>query len=150
MKLELPSGPIHVRGHLLRARFTSPTPDFALQFDDLTPRAKDVIHNAVAVALARPERPSVLLVTESDARRRGWEWLSPVMSSCLRAAGACEAVERLEEERIGMGVFGPAQRQLPDWAEMYPEVAWRRIDAQGRLFPLPTTFRPEIDPDLTR
>lgn len=136
VRLELPSGPIHVCGHLLRTRSMRPRSDFALEFDDLTPHAEDAIHDAVLNALAQPERPSLLLVTEGDPRKPAWEWLSPVMPSCLRVGSACEAVEQLEEQRIGMGVFSPAQRQLPDWAQMYPEVAWRRIDAEGRLFPL--------------
>lgn len=87
--IELDSGPIEVRGHVLRSEAQARDASVAIRFDEPTRRARDAIGAAVAAALervaedssVRPE-PTVLVVDDSmlvrealarDLRCFGWE-----------------------------------------------------------------------------
>ena len=138
--LQLPRGRGRVRaeGRLLRLGTTDGCPDFAIQFVHLAARAEDAIHNAVADALSRSNRRSILLLKGRDQPHwSGWDWLGPMMPICTTATTLPGAAECLGREAVEIGILSPEDRRAPtsDWIESYPKISWRSIDSAGRLHP---------------
>lgn len=140
VRLQLPRDRVFARGTLLRVGSSAERPAFAIEF---SARAEYAIPDAVVEALSHPDRRSLLLVqSERNSTRSGWEWLDPVSPICAAATTPLEAVQCLEGNHFDLGIVGSGGHGTQDseWIEMYPEVCWRTIDDAGRLHPVATTF----------
>ena len=143
VRLQLPWARVRARGRLLRRGWSNGSPDFAIEFFNLSAGAEDAIHDAVVDALSRPNCRSLLLVQREGERPACFDWLEAVSPICATAITSLGAVQCLEEYPIEMGILSPAGgRGVRDfwWSEAHPEVSWRTIDDAGRLHPVATTF----------
>lgn len=135
--LHLPTTSVAARGRLVRVSRSETHPEFALQFEDMEANAEDAIQDAVLEALAQQRRHSLMLLRSfRDPHWRGWNWLAPLSSICVDAGTPLEVLRRIEEDDISVAVAGEAtsRSQLSHWQAAVPQLAWRTMDREGRLW----------------
>ena len=143
VRLQLPRARVSAWGRVLRRGWTNGSPDFAIEFFNVSADAEDAIHDAVVDALSQPNCRSLLLVQREREWPACFDWLEAVSPICATTITSLGVVQCLEEHPIEMGILSPAGgRGVRDfwWSEAHPEVSWRTIDDAGRLHPVATTF----------
>lgn len=92
VRLQLPWARVRARGRLLRQGWSNGSPDFAIEFFDVSADAEDAIHDAVVDALAQPNSPSLLLVQREGEWPTCFDWLDAVSPICVNAITSLGAV----------------------------------------------------------
>ncbi len=133
--LRLPRSVVTTLGRIVRVGERGAQPSFALQFVQLSADAEEAIEVAVEDALRAPGKRSILLLKSKSPRACGPAWLAPVSPICASAHTALDAVQHLADHRIRYGVIGKSTWGTSNaaWAEVFPSIEWRTIDAWGRL-----------------
>ena len=138
VRFQFPRAQACAWGRLLRRGWANGSPDFAIEFFNVSADAEDAIHDAVVDALSQLNCRSLLLVQREGGWPACFDWLEAVSPICATAITSLGAVQCLEEHPIEMGILSTAGRGVRDfeWSEAHPEISWRTIDDAGRLHPL--------------
>ena len=146
--LELPRGPVEVRGPVLRSDARARDAAIAVRFNMLSRRARETLGSAVAEALEEAARdsssraePTVLVVDDSllvresltrDIRRAGWE--VACFSTCLDALDFLDRpASRIRVALIDLVGVTEGKNLLNFLAEERPSIRRVLMSDEGRL-----------------